>query len=63
MRKRYVAILFWSRWLDMKFMVVSVALGFWKILTKSEVCFLVIDRCKVLTFLLDSRVGLSWLLL
>ena len=62
MRKRYRAISCSSGWLDMKFMMVSVAVGFWKILTKMEVCFLIIDRPKVLT-LLDSRVGLSWLLL
>ena len=63
MRKRYRAISCSSGWLDMKFMMVSVAVGFWKILTKSEVGFLVIDRSKLLTLFLDSRVGLSWLLL
>ena len=60
MRKRCKAILFSSGWLDKKFMVVSFAVGFWKILSKSEVGFLVINRCKVLTFLLNSRVWISW---
>ena len=44
-------------------LVVSVSLGFWKGLTEMEVGFLVIDNSKVLTLLLDSRVGLNWFLL
>jgi len=44
-------------------MVVSVVVDLWKLLMLRLVGFLVIDRYKKLTLLLDSSVGLSRMLL
>ena len=37
--------------------------GLWKMLLPWQVGFLVIERSKKLTLLLNSRVGISWMLL
>ena len=43
-------------------MVVSVVIGLRKMLMPRQVGFLVIEKSKKLIFLLDFKVGLSWVL-
>ena len=52
-----------KRVIGQELMVVSVEVGLRKTLTPRQVGLLVIERSRKLTLLLDSMVGLSWMLL